>query len=152
MLYCYDKVFPKFFFKAFLLYNVFPNLPKTLSQYCIYISMCSRIPREVLCLSVPSLLLVQGLVLYDPSVLLNPFKAPFIVHFKGHNSLSPLDVMPARFLKGFFSHVGPAVLSIGNICLSIVCVPSYFKHTVVHLLFKKSSLDLLDFTNFRLIN
>ncbi len=75
---------------------------------------------------------------------------PFIVLFKRYNcqtvaSSSPLDVIPARFLKEVFNSVGPTVLSILNSSLSTGCVPSCLKHAVQHPLLKKPILDPLDY-------
>ena len=60
-------------------------------------------------------------------------------------SSSPLDFMPARFLKEVFNSVGPTFLLIVNSSLSTGCVPSCLKHAVVHPLIKKTSLDPIDF-------
>ncbi len=67
-------------------------------------------------------------------------------------SSSPLDVMPARLLKEVFNSVGPMILSIVNSSLSTGCVFSGLKLAVVHPLFKKPSLNPLDFSNFRPIS
>lgn len=64
-------------------------------------------------------------------------------------SSSPLDYMPATFLKEVFNSVGCTILLIVNSSLSTGCDPSCLKHAVVHPILKKTSLDPTDLKHCR---
>lgn len=51
----------------------------------------------------------------------------------------PLDIIPTKMLKQVFDTVGPCVLVLINICLSLGIVPTAFKHAVVRPLLKKTT-------------
>lgn len=62
------------------------------------------------------------------------------------------DVVCTKFLKEVFEADGATVRAIADSSLATGIFPSSFKHAVVQPLLKKSSLDVSDLTNFRLIS
>lgn len=61
----------------------------------------------------------------------------------------PLDVVPAKMLKGVFNTVAPGLLTFIDTCLSSGSVPAALKHAVLRPLLKKPHLDPTVQANFR---
>ncbi len=67
-------------------------------------------------------------------------------------SISPQDIIPARFLKHVFNVVSHSILILINCCLATCSMPAHFKHAIVQPLLKRSNLDSTELSNFRPIS
>ncbi len=67
-------------------------------------------------------------------------------------SISPQDIIPARFFKHVFNVVGHSILILINCCLATGSMPAHFKHAIVQPLLKRSNLDSKELSNFRPIS
>uniref|UniRef100_A0A669E5Z7 Reverse transcriptase domain-containing protein n=1 Tax=Oreochromis niloticus TaxID=8128 RepID=A0A669E5Z7_ORENI len=68
------------------------------------------------------------------------------------NSNSVHDILPSRIIKEGFEEIGPCILFLINLSLFVGCVPTAFKHAVVHPVLKKSNFDQKDPANYRPIS
>lgn len=67
-------------------------------------------------------------------------------------SSGPVDIMPAKFIYSVLDAIVPWLFTLINLSLSSCCVPDYMKTACIQPLLKNPGLDLLNYSNYRLIS